>query len=24
VLRAEGKGCRTISAKCPHRGGPVA
>jgi len=23
VLRAEGKGCRTISAKCPHRGGPL-
>lgn len=23
VLRAEGKGCYTISAKCPHRGGPL-
>jgi nitrite reductase (NADH) small subunit len=23
VLRAEGKGCHTISAMCPHRGGPL-
>ena len=23
VLSAEGKGCHTISAKCPHRGGPL-
>lgn len=23
VLRDEGKGCHTISAKCPHRGGPL-
>jgi hypothetical protein len=23
VLRAEGKGCHTISATCPHRGGPL-
>lgn len=23
VLRAEDKGCHTISAKCPHRGGPL-
>ena len=23
VLQAEGKGCHTISAKCPHRGGPL-
>jgi hypothetical protein len=23
VLQAEGKGCQTISAKCPHRGGPL-
>lgn len=23
LLRAEGKGCHTISAKCPHRGGPL-
>jgi Rieske 2Fe-2S protein len=23
VLQAEGKGCHTIAAKCPHRGGPL-
>lgn len=23
VLRAEGKGCHTIPANCPHRGGPL-